>query len=43
MTNNQFQESEFLLYKAADGEVKIEVLVQDERAWLTQKKILYHF
>lgn len=31
------QQSGFLLYKAPDGEVKIEVALEDETVWLTQK------
>ncbi len=30
-------QSSFLLYTAADGEVKVDVYVQDETVWLTQK------
>lgn len=33
----------FLLYTAAEGKVKIEVLVQDETVWLTQKAIALLF
>jgi hypothetical protein len=29
--------SPFVLYTAADGNVKVEVFVQDETVWLTQK------
>jgi hypothetical protein len=29
----------FLLYTAADGKVKVEVFVQDETVWLTQKRM----
>ena len=31
------QQSNFLLYTAADGKVKVDVYVQDETVWLTQK------
>lgn len=31
--------SEFILYTAPSGEVKIEIYVQDETIWLTQQKI----
>jgi hypothetical protein len=31
--------SEFLLYTATDGNVKIEIFVQNETVWLTQQKI----
>jgi len=29
--------SNFLLYTGSDGKVKIEVFIQDETVWLTQK------
>jgi hypothetical protein len=32
-------QSNFLLYTAADGKVKVDVYVQDETVWLTQKLI----
>ena len=35
---NLKKELEFLLYKANDGGVKIDVLVKDETIWLSQKK-----
>ena len=35
----QDQTSEFLLYTAPNGEVKVEVLLSDETIWLTQKRI----
>ena len=31
--------AEFLIYKTADGNIKIDVLIQDENIWLPQKKI----
>lgn len=31
--------NEFLLYTAPDGEIKVEVLFNDETIWLTQKKM----
>jgi len=34
LTPNQ---SEFLLYTSQSGEVKVDVLLQDETVWLTQK------
>ncbi len=34
LTPNQ---SEFLLYTSQNGEVKVDVLLQDETAWLTKK------
>ena len=33
------RESEFLLYTAPDGAVKVDVLIKDETAWLTQKAL----
>ncbi|MBU0705819.1 virulence RhuM family protein [Patescibacteria group bacterium] len=39
MTEKQLQQSEFLLYKSSDGEIKIDVFLQDETVWLTQKKM----
>lgn len=33
------QTSEFLLYTAANGEVKVEVLLSNETLWLTQKRM----
>lgn len=35
----QDQTSEFLLYTAPNGEVKVEVLLSGETIWLTQKRI----
>lgn len=35
--------TEFLLYKAPDGKVKIEVFLRDENIWLTQDKIAQLF
>jgi hypothetical protein len=35
--------SDFLLYTAADGKIKIEVFVQDETVWLTQKTMGHLF
>lgn len=43
MTNKnltiQDQTSEFLLYTAPNGDVKVEVLLSGETIWLTQKRI----
>ncbi len=39
MTDLTRRESEFLLYTAPDGAVKIGVLFKDETAWLTQKAL----
>jgi hypothetical protein len=33
------RESEFLLYTATDGAVKVGVLFRDETAWLTQRAL----
>ncbi|MRJ41254.1 MULTISPECIES: virulence RhuM family protein [Idiomarina] len=33
------QTSEFLLYTAPDGDIKVEVLLSDETIWLTQKRM----
>ena len=40
MTENllPIESSQFLLYTAEDGKVHIEVFIQDETVWLTQKK-----
>ena len=35
--------TEFLLYKSSNGDVKIDVLLQDETIWLPQKKIAQLF
>jgi len=32
-------QGEFLLYKAADGAIKVDVFFQDETVWLTQKRL----
>lgn len=39
MTDLVRRESEFLLYTAPDGAVKVDVLFKDETVWLTQKTI----
>ena len=43
MSKNQLtladQSSEFLLYTAPDGAIKVEVLLGDETIWLTQKRM----
>jgi hypothetical protein len=36
-------ESEILLYKARDGEVKIDVLYSNQNIWLSQKKMAVLF
>lgn len=35
--------TEFLLYKSPSGEIKIDVLIQNETIWLPQKKIALLF
>ena len=37
--NSLLTEAEVLLYKSEEGDVKIDVLYQDENIWLTQKKM----
>ena len=37
--NNQENRKNFLLYTAPDGEVRLEVFLQDETLWLTQNAI----
>lgn len=37
--NNQLQPTQFLLYKAENGKIKVDVLVQDETVWLTQEQM----
>jgi len=39
MTGLVRHESEFLLYAAGDGAVKVRVLFRDETAWLTQRAL----
>ena len=39
MSNNQIIESEFLIYKTDNEEIKIDVCLKDENIWLTQKKM----
>jgi hypothetical protein len=39
MTDLARHESEFLLYAASDGAVKVRVLFRDETAWLTQRAL----
>ncbi|MBE0515149.1 virulence RhuM family protein [Sulfurimonas sp.] len=37
--DKQLQPTQFLLYKAENGKIKVDVLVQDETVWLTQEQI----
>ena len=39
MNKDLVPKSEFLLYTSPEGDIKIEVFLQDETVWLTQKKI----
>ena len=39
MSTLPIKQSKFLFYTTPDGEVKIEVFLQDENVWLTQKKM----
>lgn len=39
MRDKQLRKSEFLLYKSSDGEIKIDVFLQDETVWLTQRRM----
>lgn len=39
MTGELIQTSKFILYTSPDGEIKLEVFIQDETLWLTQKMI----
>ena len=35
----QDQTTEFLLYRAPNGDIKVEVLLSNETLWLTQKRM----
>lgn len=37
MSNNLPAKSEFLIYRTDDGEVKLDVRLEDETIWLTQQ------
>lgn len=39
MPDQALQQSDFLLYTSGDGEVKVDVFLQDETVWLTQKRM----
>ncbi len=41
--NNTSEFSEFLLYKSPNGDIKVDVLLQNETIWLPQKKIAQLF
>jgi hypothetical protein len=35
--NNNYQNSDFILYTSQDGDIRVDVFVNDETVWLTQK------
>jgi len=37
--NNLPEPAEFLLYQTEDGQTRLEVRLQDETVWLTQKRM----
>ncbi|MGH2307194.1 virulence RhuM family protein [Aliarcobacter sp. ERUVET-8] len=37
--DKQLQSTQFLLYKAENGKIKVDVLIQDETVWLTQEQM----
>ena len=37
--DKQLQATQFLLYKAENGKIKVDVLIQDETVWLTQEQM----
>ncbi|MDA9818459.1 virulence RhuM family protein [Flavobacteriaceae bacterium] len=37
--SNELEKSEFLLYSSDNGDIKIDVFLQDENIWLTQKRM----
>ena len=39
MSNNQLLESEFLIYKTDNEDIKVDVCLKDENIWLTQKRM----
>ena len=39
MPSSSLHPSDFLLYTAPDGEVKVDVFIKDETVWLTQKRM----
>lgn len=43
MSEDKLQKSDFLLYTAPDGSVKVEVFFENENVWLTQAKIAQLF
>jgi len=45
MSKNEItkQQSDFLLYTSTDGQIKVDVVLQDENIWLTQKAMVELF
>jgi len=39
MNNQSLQQSDFLLYTSSDGQIKVDVYLEDETVWLTQKRM----
>ena len=37
--DKQLQTTQFLPYKAENGKIKVDVLIQDETVWLTQEQM----
>ena len=37
--DKQNKATQFLLYKAENGKIKVDVLIQDETVWLTQEQM----
>ena len=37
--DKQLQTTQFLLYKAENGKINVDVLIQDETVWLTQEQM----
>ena len=37
--DKQLQPTQFLLYKAENGKIKVDVLIEDETVWLTQEQM----
>ena len=43
MNNDSGSNSEFLIYRAPDGKIRIDVLLEDETVWLTQDQMAQLF
>ena len=39
MSENLLGKSQFLVYEAEDGRIKIDMRLEDEMAWLTQRRM----